>query len=113
MPLRYRSASEAPENLCFGKLHGALQAGYITWLSVKPGSFIVKADLHPIYRKLTAVCACGNSFETRSTAASIHVEVCAQCHPYFTGKQRLVDTAGRVDRFRRKYQTESAAASKA
>ena len=63
------------------------------------------------YRKLTAVCACGNSFETRSTATSIHVEVCAQCHPYFTGKQRLVDTAGRVDRFRRKYQTEPAAAA--
>ena len=57
-----------------------------------------------------AVCACGNQFETRSTAASIHVEVCAQCHPYFTGKQRLVDTAGRVDRFRRKYKSETAAA---
>ena len=71
----------------------------------------VKADLHPVYRKVTAVCACGNSFETRSTASSIHVEVCAQCHPYFTGKQRLVDTAGRVDRFRRKYQSEPAAAA--
>lgn len=64
----------------------------------------VKADLHPKYHKVTVVCACGNSFETRSTADSIHVEVCAQCHPYFTGKQRLVDTAGRVDRFRRKYE---------
>jgi large subunit ribosomal protein L31 len=71
----------------------------------------VKADLHPVYRKVTAVCACGNSFETRSTSSSIHVEVCAQCHPYFTGKQRLVDTAGRVDRFRRKYQSEPAAAA--
>jgi large subunit ribosomal protein L31 len=71
----------------------------------------VKADLHPVYRKVTAVCACGNSFETRSTASSIHVEVCAQCHPYFTGKQRLVDTAGRVDRFRRKYQAEPAGAA--
>lgn len=70
----------------------------------------MKADLHPMYRTLTAVCACGNQFETRSTAASIHVEVCAACHPYFTGKQRLVDTAGRVDRFRRKYQTEAGAA---
>ena len=73
-------------------------------------SLFVKPDLHPQYRKLTAVCACGNSFETRSTASSIHVEVCAQCHPYFTGKQRLMDTAGRVDRFRRRYQTEPAAA---
>jgi large subunit ribosomal protein L31 len=71
---------------------------------------IVKSDLHPVYRKVMAVCACGNQFETRSTAQSIHVEVCAQCHPYFTGKQRLVDTAGRVDRFRRKYKTDTAAA---
>jgi large subunit ribosomal protein L31 len=68
----------------------------------------VKGDLHPVYKKLTAQCACGNTFETRSTKDSIHVEVCAQCHPYFTGKQRLMDTAGRVDRFRRKYQTEPA-----
>lgn len=63
----------------------------------------MKPDLHPIYNVITVVCACGNSFETRSTSASIHVEVCSQCHPYFTGKQRLLDTAGRVDRFRRKY----------
>jgi large subunit ribosomal protein L31 len=70
----------------------------------------VKANLHPIYRKVTAVCACGNQFETRSTASSIHVEVCSQCHPFFTGKQRLVDTAGRVDRFRRKYQSGTAPA---
>lgn len=73
----------------------------------------MKADLHPKYHKLVAQCACGTQFETRSTAASIHVEVCAQCHPYFTGKQRLVDTAGRVDRFRRKYQAESPATAKA
>jgi large subunit ribosomal protein L31 len=64
-----------------------------------------------MYRKLLVECACGNKFETRSTSTSIHVEVCAQCHPYFTGKQRLLDTAGRVDRFRRKYaSTESAKA---
>jgi large subunit ribosomal protein L31 len=70
----------------------------------------VKADLHPQYKKLTVICACGNQFETRSTSASIHVEVCAMCHPFFTGRQRLVDTAGRVDRFRRKYQGEPAKA---
>ena len=64
----------------------------------------MKADTHPVYQKLTAICACGNNFETRSTAKSIHVEVCAKCHPYYTGKQRLMDTAGRVDRFRRRYQ---------
>jgi large subunit ribosomal protein L31 len=77
----------------------------------KAWSFKVKADIHPTYHKVMAVCACGNQFETRSTATSIHVEVCAQCHPYFTGRQRLVDTAGRVDRFRRKYQSESTAAA--
>jgi large subunit ribosomal protein L31 len=61
-----------------------------------------------MYQTITAICQCGNSFETRSTAASISVEVCAQCHPYFTGKNRIVDTAGRIDRFRRKYATEAA-----
>ena len=70
----------------------------------------MKANVHPPYRKLLAECACGNKFETRSTAVSIHVEVCSQCHPFFTGRQRLVDTAGRVDRFRRKYASEPAGA---
>lgn len=70
----------------------------------------MKANLHPIYESLTAQCACGNTFETRSTSKSVHVEVCSKCHPYFTGKQRLLDTAGRVDRFRRKYASESAKA---
>jgi len=63
----------------------------------------VKRNLHPVYQTVTAVCACGNQFETRSTLDNIHVEICSKCHPYYTGKQRLVDTAGRVDRFRRKY----------
>jgi large subunit ribosomal protein L31 len=59
-----------------------------------------------MYRTVLAECACGNKFETRTTAATIHVEVCSDCHPYFTGRQRLMDTAGRVDRFRRKYGSE-------
>jgi len=54
-------------------------------------------------------CACGNNFVTRSTISSINVEVCSQCHPFYTGKQKLMDTAGRVERFRRKYSTEKAA----
>lgn len=70
----------------------------------------MKPDLHPMYRTLTVVCACGNKFDTRSTSTNIHVEVCALCHPYFTGKQRLMDTAGRVDRFRRKYGNSEAPA---
>jgi large subunit ribosomal protein L31 len=72
----------------------------------------VKADLHPMYKTLSVVCACGNKFETRSTSNNIHVEVCSQCHPYFTGKQRMLDTAGRVDRFRRKYGTPADTAAK-
>jgi large subunit ribosomal protein L31 len=70
---------------------------------LSPGAFSVKPNLHPRYQKTTAQCACGNTVETRSTATNIHVEICSVCHPYYTGKQRLVDTAGRVDKFRRKY----------
>ncbi|MEP6590967.1 MAG: 50S ribosomal protein L31 [Gemmatimonadota bacterium] len=71
----------------------------------------MKPNMHPVYETITAHCQCGNSFETRSTTKSLSVEVCAVCHPYFTGKQRLMDTAGRIDRFRRKYATEPAATS--
>jgi len=63
----------------------------------------MKKDIHPKYSKTTVRCACGNEFETGSTAESIRVEICSKCHPFFTGKQKLVDTAGRVERFRRKY----------
>ena len=69
----------------------------------------VKPGIHPNYRRVTVQCACGNTFETRSTTPTIHVEICARCHPYYTGKQKLVDTAGRVERFRQKYRTEKAA----
>ncbi len=69
----------------------------------------MKPNLHPIYNTIMTKCACGNTFETRSTAAAISVEVCSVCHPYYTGNQRLLDTAGRVDRFRRKYGTAEAA----
>jgi len=69
----------------------------------------VKPGIHPAYQRSTVQCACGNSFVTRSTVPVIHVEICAKCHPYFTGKQKLVDTAGRVERFRRKYGTDKPA----
>ena len=63
-----------------------------------------KEKIHPNYDAVRVMCACGNNFETRSThKGDIHVEICSVCHPFFTGKQRLVDTAGRVERFRRKY----------
>jgi large subunit ribosomal protein L31 len=63
----------------------------------------MKQDIHPKYERLTVVCACGNAWETRSTSASIHVEICSKCHPFYTGKQKLIDTAGRVERFQRRY----------
>ncbi len=63
----------------------------------------MKAGIHPEYHAVTVTCACGNRFETRSTLEHIHVDVCSACHPYFTGKQKIVDTAGQVEKFRRKY----------
>ena len=63
----------------------------------------MKAGIHPEYTETTITCACGEIIHTRSTRASIRVEVCSKCHPFFTGKQKLVDTAGRVERFQRKY----------
>ena len=63
----------------------------------------MKADLHPEYRTVTAHCSCGSEFETRSTATELRVELCNVCHPFFTGKQRLVDSGGRVERFQRRY----------
>ncbi len=65
----------------------------------------MKPGIHPEYQAITVQCACGNSWTTRSTAKAIHVEICAKCHPYFTGKLRLVDTAGRIERFRAKYRS--------
>lgn len=60
----------------------------------------MKTDIHPKYDKTTVTCGCGNTFETRSTTGDINVEICSACHPFYTGKQKLVDTAGRVDKFR-------------
>lgn len=63
----------------------------------------MKKDLHPDYIESVIACACGNEIKTRSTKDHITVEICSQCHPFFTGKQKLVDTAGRVEKFKRKY----------
>ena len=63
----------------------------------------MKTDIHPEYKTVTVTCSCGNSFETRSTAESLSVELCSECHPFYTGKQKLVDTGGRIDRFERRY----------
>ena len=63
----------------------------------------MKAEIHPKYEETKITCACGNVIEVGSTKKDIRVEICSQCHPFFTGKQKLVDTAGRIERFRKKY----------
>ena len=63
----------------------------------------MKQKIHPKYDTTIVTCACGNTIETRSTVPEIHVEICSSCHPFYTGKQKLVDTAGRVERFKKKY----------
>ncbi len=64
----------------------------------------MKAEIHPNYEEITVTCSCGNEFATRSTLAGpLQVEVCSNCHPFYTGKQKIVDSGGRVDKFRRKY----------
>jgi large subunit ribosomal protein L31 len=69
----------------------------------------MKTEIHPEYKAIKVTCSCGTSFETRSTLGKdLHVEVCSACHPFYTGKQKIVDTAGRVDKFRRKYSRASA-----
>lgn len=68
----------------------------------------MKAEIHPKYQRATATCACGNNFEVGSTKEEIKVEICSSCHPFFTGKQMLVDTEGRIERFKKKYAKFSA-----
>jgi len=63
----------------------------------------MKKDIHPKYDKVVIHCGCGNTFETRSTVKEIHAEICSMCHPFYTGKQKYVDTAGRIERFQKKY----------
>ncbi|PSQ90780.1 MAG: 50S ribosomal protein L31 [Proteobacteria bacterium SW_6_67_9] len=64
----------------------------------------MKSQIHPEYETVKVSCSCGNAFETRSTVGhDLHVEVCSNCHPFFTGKQKIMDTAGQVDKFRRRY----------
>lgn len=67
----------------------------------------MKAGIHPESHEVTITCACGATYQTRSTRKSINVEICSNCHPFFTGKQKIIDTAGRVERFRRKYKLDN------
>ena len=66
----------------------------------------MKKGIHPEYDKVTVKCACGAEFETRSTKQNIRLDICSKCHPFFTGKQKLVDTGGRVDRFKKRFGME-------
>lgn len=68
----------------------------------------MKEGLHPKYEKATVRCACGEVFETRSTKSELRVDICSKCHPFFTGKQKLVDTGGRVDRFNKRFNLKDA-----
>ena len=71
----------------------------------------MKAGIHPAYNEVNVICACGSIFQTRSThRGDIRIEICSSCHPFFTGKQKLVDTAGRVERFERRYARQRAKA---
>ncbi len=63
----------------------------------------MRNDIHPKYNTITVRCGCGGTFETRSTSKEIHAEICSNCHPFYTGKQKFIDTAGRIERFNKKY----------
>ncbi|MEO7774848.1 MAG: 50S ribosomal protein L31 [Steroidobacteraceae bacterium] len=69
----------------------------------------MKASTHPEYNEISVTCSCGNTFKTRSTGTDLQLDVCSACHPFYTGKQKIVDTAGRVDKFRKKYAAAGAA----
>ncbi len=77
-----------------------LEAAALVWAN---GRISLKNDVHPDYVECTITCACGNAFATRATKPDIHVEICSSCHPFFTGKQKFVDSEGRVERFRKRY----------
>jgi large subunit ribosomal protein L31 len=70
----------------------------------------MKQNLHPEYYEVNVHCACGETWKTRSTKKELRLEICSKCHPFFTGKQKLVDSAGRVERFRKRYEKKSASA---
>jgi large subunit ribosomal protein L31 len=108
-----------PETACSGVLQGLDCAAFLAQrrlvfaagdrnIGVEKFSFcrmtFMKAAIHPDYAEINVICSCGNSFKTRSTVGhDLQVEVCSSCHPFYTGKQKILDTAGRVDKFRKKY----------
>ena len=79
---------------------------YYQYVMNKKGVTKMKEGIHPQYEMVTIKCACGAEFETRSTKKDIRLDICSKCHPFFTGKQKLVDTGGRVDRFKKRFNME-------
>jgi len=75
---------------------------------ISEGKEFMRPGIHPEYKKSIVTCVCGNTFETRSTVGNLHLEICSNCHPFFTGRQKLVDSAGRVERYNKKYAKRSA-----
>jgi large subunit ribosomal protein L31 len=76
-------------------------------LKIENQGFTVKKDIHPTYNEITVTCSCGNIFQTKSTLKEdLSIEVCSACHPFYTGQQKIIDTAGRVDKFRQRYGTK-------
>jgi len=88
------------------KIYLKYPAGLLKSRVLRNGSTAMKKGIHPKYDKVMVRCGCGNTFETRSTAGEIHAEICSACHPFYTGKQKYVDTAGRIERFKKKYGTD-------
>jgi large subunit ribosomal protein L31 len=87
----------------------AYEFGFLSILPSKTHEVPMKAGIHPDYKEITVTCTCGNTFPTRSTIGQdLQVEVCSNCHPFYTGKQKIVDTGGRVDKFRKKYAAAAA-----
>ena len=77
-------------------------------LSNEKGRLPMREGIHPEYKKAVVTCVCGNTFETRSTVGNLKIEICSACHPFFTGRQKLVDSAGRVERYNKKYAKKTA-----
>ena len=97
-----------------GQWNGVLWASPKRWYNegFLEGSLIVKEGIHPNYHEVEARCACGATWKTRSTKKELHLEICANCHPFFTGRQKLIDTEGRVERFTKKFGAQTVASRK-
>jgi large subunit ribosomal protein L31 len=87
-------------------------ACYNRGFDIEPKEFAVKEGIHPKYHDVDARCACGATWKTRSTKPELHLEICSSCHPFFTGKQKLLDTEGRVERFTKKYGAQTSESRK-